>query len=131
VFAAAFILSFCIWMVVMPVSQTRTVLKGPYFFRSFRFGCGPPGDHVHRVELFVGDVLPTTVAFLRVVGQQARAGHAGDFFGFVSKSKDGVQGRAYSLSSRSSTLLVIGHISLSHQLSWLAPAPWNYSPITL
>ena len=112
----------------MPVIYSGAVLNGPYFFRPTQ--CLSDSDLV-RVELFAGDYLPATVAFLRVVGFQDPATERGDFFGFVSKTRDGLLGRVGTLSSRLCNQLVVGRLCKNRRRSWLAPAPWNYSPLNL
>lgn len=112
----------------MAVLHKTSVLKGPYFFHSSRLSPNLPDRDLRRVELYVGNVLPATVAYLRIVGQQGSGNREGDFYGYVSKSRDGVQGSLTSLSKRLSTQLVVGHFSPMENHSWLAPAPWNYAP---
>ena len=114
----------------MPVSHSTSVLIAPYFFRSGNWNSGPPDDRTQRVELFAGSLLPTTIAYVRPIGRELQVGNQGDFYGYVSKCKDGVQGRVHSILNRSSTQLVIGHFGRPTELSWIAPAPWNYAPLT-
>lgn len=114
----------------MPVSYKRSVLIAPYFFRSGTWNSGPPDDNFQRIELFAGSLLPTMIAYVRPVGRELDVGNRGDFFGYVSKTKDGVQGRIHTTLNRSSTQLVIGHLGRPTELSWIAPAPWNYAPLS-
>lgn len=111
----------------MLIAQRPRVLSGPYFFRFCLHGSDPQSKS-RRVELFAGNILPSTVVYLRILGEERRGSAEGDFYGLVSKTMDvlncGSRSRVFCPAAQK----VVGHVSTARNRSWIAPAPWNYSP---